>query len=312
MKDPVYHYNRELYGRSFLNCYQRQSLVMMAERRPSLHYLFHKCLISTDDILAQIVRNQFPRYSFESLFFGLDDLAAIGFVKEEVPVDTYADARPLLLDTVATEGYVLVTVDVFYLPHCPEYLVKHLAHTVILKGLDIQTGEWAVIDDNSASLLCAYKYPERVIAAGYDNNTVREVRYCSDRGFDEDAAVRGAAAGFTELLATYQDTHTLFSSVGDILTCSWVATERMASLLYDAFLILQGSRIALREYTTHAVVDPMVESSTSRIVRRVTEIQNALLVGKVTGFMDPDWMKSACGDLKSIEEELVNRLRAIT
>jgi hypothetical protein len=276
-----------------------------------VHYVFFKCLISTDEILRQIVRSQLPKYDFESGFFGSDDLAMIGFIREEVPVDSYADARPLLLDIVAAHGYALVVIDVFYLPHCPEYRTRHVVHTVVLTEFDTRASEWAIIDDNPASVLCSYRYPERVIAASYDNNTLRRVRYYSDKGFDEDGAALGAARGCADLLATYRDGRDLFARMNEILACPWIAPGRLMSLLHDAFSIYQGSRTGLLEYVSRSIGDPAAESAIRRAVSQATEVQNALLVAKVTGLVDADWMKAACGDLDTAEEALVDQLRAI-
>ncbi len=310
MREVIYPYDRGLYNRSFLNCYQRQSMVMLAERVPEVHQLFYPCLISTDDMVEQIIRLQRPRYDFESRFFEPADLARIGVVSQDVPVDSYAEARPLLLETVAEQGYALLVVDVFYLPHCPEYRVKHVVHAITLREFDAGAREWSIIDDNRASVLCTYRYPEEVVAASYDNNERRRVRYFCSTGFDPDEVAGGTGRAFSELLRGYRDTRRLLSSVDDVIGCPWVAPGRMISLLHDAFSIYQGSRLCLREYASRAVGDGCVDAVLGRIVERAVAVQKQLLVGTVTGSVDPSWMRSACLQLASDEDELLHRLRA--
>jgi hypothetical protein len=308
MRDVVYDYDKDLYNRSFLNCYQRQSVVMLAERVPNVHYLFHRCLISTDQILDQIIRRQRPRYSFESRFFDPADLERIGVVREDVPVDSYAAARPLLLDVVDREEYALLVIDVFYLPHCPEYRQQHVIHTIVLREYDATARQWSIIDDNPASLLCEYTYPEEVIAASYDNNELRNVRYFTASASGSDEAAAHIRAAFSEMVRAHRDSYTLFRGIRDILACPWIAPDRMISLLRHAFLVYQGSRTCLREYVRQAAGDPSAAASLGDIVARAGEVQNVLLLATVTGTVDAEWMTSACRDLEKAEDGLLQVL----
>jgi hypothetical protein len=308
VNDLVYPYDRELYGRLFLNCYQRQALVMLAEERATLHHLLRRCLVSTDHITDQIVRRQRPKYDFDSDVLGREDLLRIGLVESDVPFDTYAAARPPLLEAVQRAGYAFLVVDVFYLPHCPEYRSAHVVHTIVLKEYVAGTREWTVVDDNPASVLCTYTYPEHVVAAAYDNNTVRRLRFFSSVEFAEDEMAADSVATFRELLENHQDSYSLFADIDDVLACPWVAPDRMIAALHDAFSIYRGSRICLREYVTRAIGDPAAESALQRIVQNAGEVQNRLLLGKVTGMVDVGGMTSLCAGLRTAEEELVDLL----
>jgi hypothetical protein len=311
VKDVTYQYDRVLYGRSFLNCYQRQSLVMLAERVPHLYTLFHGCLISTDEILEQVVRIQRPRYAFESRFFDAEQFVRIGVIRVDAAVEDYSQARPLLLDTVREQGFAIPVVDVFYLPHCPEYRGQHVVHTVTLRAYDAGAGEWSILDDNRASVLCEYRYPEAVIAASYDNNELRRVRYFRIEPVDPDQVRRDTGTAFAELLEKHEDSHRLLSSVEEILTSPWIAPERALALLHDAFSVYQGSRVCLREYTRRATGDAEVDGCLELVLRRATDVQNQLLVGKVTGSVDVDRIASTGRELSNSEQELVHRLQTI-
>jgi hypothetical protein len=134
---------------------------MLAQRAPRVHHLFYRCMINTDQILDQIVRDQRPKYDFECGLFDPDALRTLGIAQEDALVDSYRDARELMLDVVARNGYVIPVIDVFYLPHCPEYRSGHVVHTVTLTGYDAAAGQWSILDDNPASVLCAYSSPSR-------------------------------------------------------------------------------------------------------------------------------------------------------
>lgn len=315
----VYPYDKGLYSRLFLNCFQRQSLVMLAERGAPVPQLLHRCLVSTDDMLRQIVREQRPKYAFDSELLAPDDLAGIGIVAEEVAFETYAEARRLLLDVVAGEGSAILVGDVFYWPHCPEYTSKHLVHTIVLKGFEPDTGQWSIIDDNPASVLCSYAYPEDVIAAGFDNNELRRVRYYTTTSFDADEGREAARRAFADRVDRYEDSHTLLTGVGDLLASRWIAPERAIAALHDVFSIYQGSRAGLAAYIRGSApsipgsaAEPEVAAVLDRIVARTADAQNQLLLGKVTGLLDVDRLSALCLGLKTAETELLHGLREVT
>lgn len=311
MTDDIHSYDRDLYGRLFLNCYQRQALVMLAERVPDVPLLFHRCLISTDDLLDQVVRLQRPKYDFTSRICSADDLALIGLARADTTFASYAEARPLLKESVSRDGYVIVVGDVFYWPHCPEYRTRHLMHTVILRDHHADSGEWSIIDDNPASVLCAYRYPEELIADGFDNGELREVRSFTLRPYDPGEAHRGTRESFSALLADHRDSWTLFCEVEAILDSPWTARERAIAALYDVFSLYQGSRIALRAYLHRAFGDEAARTLLDGAVQQAAGVQNALLLGKVTGAVDPAWLAGACRGLRETEEKLVDRVRTL-
>ncbi|MEV5886565.1 BtrH N-terminal domain-containing protein [Streptomyces sp. NPDC052020] len=312
MRNALYPYDGELYSRLFLNCYQRQSLVMLAERVPHIPLLFHSCLISTDEILRQVVRERRPKYDFASGLLAPENLARIGVTAEEESFGSYAEARSFVRDIVHREGYAILVGDVYYWPHCPEYRTRHLTHTIVLTGYDADTARWRILDDNPASVLCRYTYPEQVIADSYDHGEVRRIRYFTIREADAEAAEHGARRAFAELLETYEDSHRLLTAVADIVSCPWTAPEHAIASLHDAFGLYQGSRTALLAYTRRTAGDPAAEDGLGRIVRQAAGVHGQLLLGKVTGTVDLDRLTAVCRELRDAEEELVRRLKAVT
>ena len=312
MSDSFYPYDRELYSRWFLDCYQRQSMVMLAERNPDTTLLLHRALISTDDVLDQAVRRQIPKYDFASRLFDPDDLRSIGLAREDIPVESYAESRDLILETVAAHGYVIIMIDVFYLPHTPEYRKQHVVHSITLREFDERTKEWSLIDDNPASVLCWYRYPEEIVAASLDNNTRRRVRFYSNLEPAGRDALQHARAAFAATVRDFHDSHRLLADVVDIVGCPWVAPEKIIGFLHDAFSLYLGSRICLREFVQRTVGEGPAVTALETIAAHGTDIQNMLLLGKVTGFVDADDLKSVCAELRAAEEQLLGELKAVT
>jgi hypothetical protein len=309
MKDDIYPYDAQLYDRSFLNCYQRQAVVKLAEQIPDLHLLFYTCLISADEISEHMFRRNLPKYDFRGEIFAPGVLARIGVSRHDEPFDTYADARPALLAAVAEHGYAIPWIDVFYLPHCPEYYAEHVVHTVTLTGHDPRTGQWSLLDDNRASVLCRYSYPEDVIAAAYNNNKLRRVSWFTTGDYDAGEARRGAADAFAGRVAAFEDTHSLLSGVGDLLGTPWIAPGRAFSLLYDAFSLYEGSRACLRAFVGESPGYAGAVPAVGDIIQRCRDIRNLLMIGRATGRVDQGLLTSSCLELARAEDDLVGRLR---
>lgn len=310
MKEDIYPYDVQLYDRSYLNCYQRQGIVMLAERVPDLPLYFSQCLVSSDSMLGHVVRDQQPKYAFkDDQFWDLDALARIGVTRQYLPFDTYAQARQSILGAVAQVGYAIPHIDVFYLPHCPEYLNQHLLHTITLTGYDPDSGSWSLLDDNRASVLCRYSYQEDVIAAAYDNGVLRHVSWFPTSEYDPEEARQGAAKAFAGQLDNYTDSYTLLTSIGDIVSDPWFSPKRVMTLLYDAFSVYDGSRACFGAFIGAQPGYPEARPRVRDVVRRCRDIRNQLMIGKATGRVDAARLQAACLDLKGAEEALLGRLR---
>ena len=310
MADDVYPYDTALYDRSFLNCYQRQAMVMLAERVPDLPLLFHHCLVSGDDILEQVVRVNRPKYDFQSRLLDPASLGRLGIVREDVPHPDYAAARPVLLDALRTHGFAIPFIDVYYLPHTPEHRVDHIVHTVTLVDHDAATGEWSILDDNRASVLCRYRYPEQVIADAFDNGRLRSVSWFPTAAYDGAAAAEGSAAAFADVVDGYSDGHALLDGAADLLASPWFAGQRSIALLYDAFSVYEGSRTCLDRFLARTPGYRAVEPVLVRIVGHAKAMRNLLMVGKAIGRVDLQRVATTCGALRDAEVELLATLRA--
>ncbi|MFC7383656.1 hypothetical protein [Sphaerisporangium rhizosphaerae] len=309
MKDLVHDYDQQLYDRSFLNCYQRQAMVMLAERVPDLPLTFYNCLVAGDDIADQVIRLGRPKYDFQSDLLDPAALARVGITREYVPFDTYAQARELIFDTVERTGYVILFIDVYYLPHTPEYRTEHVVHTITLTSR--ADGLWSILDDNQASVLCRYAYPEDVVAAAYDNGKLRHVSWFPAGPYDAAAAAAGSSAAFTEVLRTYDDTYALLDGVADLLATPWLTPARTIALLYDAFSVYEGSRACLREFAKRQPAYADADPALADLVGRCRDIRNQLMIGKAIGRVDASRVAAACAELRAAEEDMLKRLRGL-
>jgi hypothetical protein len=308
MKDDVYSYDTKLYDRSFLNCYQRQSMVMFAERVTDLPLLFYNCLISSDLILEHMLRLNRPKYDFVTPIMTPEALALIGVACEDTSFASYSAAKPTLVAAVEESGYVIPFVDVFYMPHRLEYYrTEHIPHTITLTEFD--RGQWHFIDDNHASVLCRYTYPEELVATAYDNGKMLTVSQFSFADYDAEEAQRGASAAFTELVGEYKDSYTLLTGVEDLLSSPWIAPSRAISVLYDAFSLYEGSRTCFHAFLDRQPGYADVKPAVLEVMRRCRDIRSVLMIGKATGRVDKRLLASSCADLRSADEELIHRLR---
>ncbi|MCD0453399.1 hypothetical protein LO762_30085 [Actinocorallia sp. API 0066] len=307
MADVVYPYDQALYSRAYLNCYQRQALVRLGETVPDVPLLFAGSLVGTDDIREQIIRRARPRYDFESPVLDPAALALLGVTARETVVDDYAAARDIALEAIAASGFALLVIDVFYLPHCVEYRKQHVVHTIMLTGL--ADGAWTFVDDNPASLLCAYTFPEDVVAAAFENGERRAVRTFTTAPYDPAAAATGAATAFAARLAASTDGLGLLADAADLLTSPWTAPDRAVELLYDALTVHLGARTCLREYVRRQLPDPDTDALLAASLAGTADLQGRLLIGKVTGTVDPAAFAVGARALRDTEARLMDRLR---
>lgn len=308
MADDVYPYDAELLDRSFLNCYQRQAMVMLAEQVPDLPELFYNTLVSTDTVLEQVIRQGVPKYDLQTDLLAPDALARLGIAREYRPFDRYEAARPTLLEAVHEVGHVIPFIDVFYLPHCPEYLVEHVVHTITLVDHDPATGTWGVLDDNRASVLCRYRYPEDVVAAAYDNGKMRHVSWFPSGAYDAEDASRDAGRAFVEVVARFEDSRRLLSHVDEILTDPWMSTSRSIALLYDVFAALGGSRACLGAFTARHPAFHSADPQLAGLVAGYRDVRNHLMIGRATGRVDVPRVRETCAAIRTREEGLLGAL----
>jgi len=304
--NSIYAYDIELYSRNFLNCAQRHSIVMLRERGVAVDYLFHNSLVSSDQVLAQIVQNLTPKYDFATACLSDDDFIRVGVTRECFLVDDYADAENALRHCVERDGFVLLAGDVFYFPHCPEYRTRHLFHLVALRGFDEQQGQWTMVDDNPASVLCWYRYPQAQVANFYNNNSVREYRTYQQHPMDLAEIRDNSRLAGQRYLAEYNDSAVLLTQLRDIINAPWQSTTLQYGRLHDAFAVLTGSRRCFAAFL--ALIQPdhasvLLANTSAELTGR---LRNSFVQARLTGRCSVDKICARAAELYALECQLLN------
>jgi hypothetical protein len=174
LPERVYAYDHTLYDRRFLNCCQRHAVVFLNERGVPIDLLFFRALVPSDLIMTQILLENRPKYAITTDYFSPEDLALLGVTIHEHAAENFGDIRPVALAHINRTGFALLAGDVFHFPHCPEYRISHGEHVVVLRGCNGHV--WSIVDDNHASILCEYEYPEHSVRNFFENNGARILR----------------------------------------------------------------------------------------------------------------------------------------
>jgi hypothetical protein len=152
-------YNQDLFNRTFLNCAQRQSLVLLKEMKCPVELLFYSAYVPTDCFHSHSVVHDLPRYDFS--FNGLtdDDFLKLGVLRVEHVSTNFRAAVPALLERIACDGFVLLSCNLFHIPHRPEfYQKKDIFHFNSLTKYHLVSDSWSVVDDDTSGRLKCFEF----------------------------------------------------------------------------------------------------------------------------------------------------------
>lgn len=287
MPDDVLDYNQELFSRSFLDCYQRQALVMLGRRDVDVGILLGGCYLPAGDMVEHLVRNRMARYNLESDLMTPDNLALAGLAKDDYEPDSFSEAVPLIRSLLADRGFVQIVSDVFYYPHCPEYRKIHIVHAVTVEGYNEAAGLWNVVDDNPASDLARYRYPTEVMAAAYDNGQIRQVRSFTrgDMPMPADPAA-DARRALSMRASRDHPGEEFWSSGAEMLSSPWISTTEGVQLLVEVLTAFTGSRRAVAACLARVQADTAGEVA-AQVIAAGARLRSSLIVASVTGRVSP-------------------------
>lgn len=309
--DPVYPYDITLYSRNFLNCVQRHSIVMLKDLGAPVDWLFYSCNVPTDRMLDQVIRKRIPKFDFSFDGLGDDDFRMIGVERTVQPCDTFSEARQDLLDLIARNGFAIIAGDVFYFPHCPEYRKIHLYHWVILRSFDEDTGSWTIVDDNPASVLCTYVWPESYVRDFYDNGPYRQFLRLSYTPVDETAVAGTAVSHYLDQRKGRDpDSLTLLKDIRVLLDSPWFSTIRLIDMLSDVFSIYAGSRRCFARFVEIADHPPETANMVLKIARTATRIRDSLILARTSQDLSADKIATLAEDITQQELLLQDHLNA--
>lgn len=309
MADVIYPHDAQLYDRRFLNCAERHALVFLKERLPEVDCTLYRALVSSDDIFQQIIQEKRPKYNFTSGCMAEADLNALGIVTQTLRSDTFASLKTDAAAVLQQHCFALLSGSVFYFAHCPEFRKKHLHHLVVLHGMDAQEQHYRVVDDNPASVLCEYSYAASDVAAFYDNNGDRLLRYFRLDDYAKSVANDYFADAFRAYIDQFQDSQQLFGSVGDYLAMPFEATDNKLQLLHDSFSLLSGSRSLFAHYLrTQAGQETAVELA-QQLSHQAFVLKSLMVKARITKRMDVADIESRVQRLQGHETQLLDELR---
>jgi hypothetical protein len=300
--EKVYKYDAMFYDRRFMNCGQRHAIVLLARRGVPVNYLFCSAWVASDMVYEQVVVGKRPKFAFESAFYAAQDLASVGVTPHEVAVDTYADIAGLVDAGIARQGFVLLSGDVFYFAHCPEFRTAHAPHIVVLEGRD-GAGDWRVIDDNTASVLCEYTYPAAVVEAFFDNNVDRKLRWFDVAAVADRAQLRAQALRrLADVFSSQADTYRLYDEVRAILANPYDSLAIKLKALHDAFCLLSGARNCLAGFLRDVGAPDALVADMRAFAEQAAALKGMMVKAQITSRIDAGKLDLLCAGLKARDQ----------
>lgn len=273
-------YERDIYNRNFLNCSQRQGVVALESFGCKTANLFYNAQISTDVIREQIFIKKTPRYDF--LYDGLrkSDYATIGIKYAERKYPSFREAIPQLVEAIDKNSFVLVSCDVFLVPHRPEfYYKKHINHFVTLLSYDAGNEEWQAIDDMSSGHLAKFTFTNEYLSE-ICNASKEKVFRVFERLPAESNEARQAAVKtlFANSRITRNDNFTLLEDISGMEN-SKANVESMANV----FSVVMGSRLCFAKFLQQDAALNEAEKLSQRIAAEARSVRDLLTIYAATG-----------------------------
>lgn len=311
--EKIYDYDAVFYDRRFMNCGERHAIVLLSKRGVPVNFLFCSAWMSSDLVYDQIIVNKRPKFAFECAFYADEDLASVGVTLHEYKVETYDEIAGLVEEGLARQGFVLLSGDVFYFAHCPEFRNAHAPHIVVLTGKNAD-GDWQVIDDNATSVLCEYVYPVATVEDFFNNNIDRKLRCFDVEPVADLAQLR--ARSLRRLAALFeadQDSCRFYDEVVPMLADPYDSLAIKLKALHDAFCLLSGSRSCFAGFLQEVDAPAALVESMRAFAEKAMALKGMMVKAQITGKINTEKLESMCADLKSRaqahREELGSYLR---
>lgn len=296
-----FEYERDVYNRNFLNCSQRQGIVALESFGCKTANLFYNAQISTDVIREQVFLKQTPRYDF--IYDGLQarDYATVGIKYSQEEYSSFAEAIPQLTAAIAKNSFVLVSCDVFLVPHRPEfYYKKHINHFVTLLSYDADKGEWQAIDDVSSGHLAKFTFTTEYLSE-ICNASKEKVFRVFEKLPAENRAERDAAVSshFADSRINRSDS---FAILDDIATMENNKTN--VECMANVFSVIMGSRICFAKFLQQHPAFSEAEKLSNRIAAEARSIRDLLNIYAATGAFKREVILPKAENLVGMEKAL--------
>lgn len=301
--EKIYDYDAVFYDRRFMNCGHRHAIVLLAERGVPVNFLFCSAYVSSDLIFDQIIVGKRPKFAFESAFYSACDLASVGVTLHEVCADSYSDIAATVEQGIARQGFVLLSGDVFYFAHCPEFRNAHAPHIIVLCGKDA-AGNWQVIDDNATSVLCEYTYSPAIVEDFFNNNVDRKLRHFDVEPVTDLARLREQSLRrLAQLLAVQGDSYRFYDDITPMLADPYDSLPIKLKALHDAFCLLSGSRSCFAGYLQAIGAPAQLVANMLAFAEQAMVLKSMMVKAQITNRINAQKMAALCTELKAREVE---------
>ena len=307
--DKILSYDRDVFGRQFMQCGQRHGVVFLKRRGLPVENLLYSAFHSSDLLLDQIVINKKPKYRFQSDFYSESDLDVLGVKMQKISAENYAELDRAVDEAIEQDGFVLLGGDVFYFPHCPEYKNTHLSHQIVVRG--VRSDGWVeIVDDNPASILCEYVYSRQEVVDFFDNNIKRRmIRLIQVRDVSEKESLGEMRCRFDGYIGRHSDSFRLYESIGDYLENSFEAFESKIRCLRDVFTLLSGSRLCFRRYLEYIGAPKDIIVRVQDLSDKSFALKSVFIRAEITRKLNVDGILDSINRYKNLEVCVLDLLR---
>lgn len=296
-----FEYERDIYNRNFLNCSQRQSIVMLKSIGYPVDNLFYNAQVTTDIIREQIYVQQTPRYDFTYDGLTYEDFGAIGVECAEKKFDSFCEAIPQLIEIIQRDGFVLAACDVFRVPHRPEFFnKKHILHFITLLSYDLENENWSAIDDLSSGNLAKFNFSNEYVSEICDAAPNKVYRVFKK------SPVQDGVEEFSRFESLFRQSrhHRVdnFEILNDIDSIE--ENEQGLARMANVFSLMFGSRVCFAQFLKQKEIYLNAARCSENIALKSRSMRDFLNICAITGRLKKDRVLSDVEDVVRMEREL--------
>lgn len=309
MEEQPFAYDVHLYDRRFLNCFQRHAVVFMKRLGIEVDWLFYNALPAVDDIFQQMVVQNKAKYALQSGYFADDDLALLGVRFHERKAEHLDELLPVIHQQIQAYGCAFLSGDVYYFAHCPEYRRSHAQHVVVLRQAHAD-GTWDIVDDNAASVLCEYRYPQEVIDQFFQNEGSRRM-FCLEWTPPRHSVERSFRQRHQAFLDGFKVEPWFYGHLEALLDNPLACDTTKFRALHDVFTLLAGSRNCFARYLSMTGVPEATLERVQRFAQEAGVLKGLMAMAQITGKVRRRDLVTRCAALEGLEADYLDDLRSM-
>lgn len=277
-------YNQSLYDRCFLNCLERQVVVMMQHLGKDCRDLLTRTLVTSSDVFEQVILNKKIRAQFDSNMLSENHLRRCDYEHWNQVFSDFDEATQAIQEKIKINGFVCISGSVFYFPHCPEYLKVHLYHYITLTGFDETSQHWTIVDDDAAGNLKVYQYHHRYVRCFFDNCGLKNAQSFKANTTASDTDL---LTMLSELLDNYSDQYELWNQLPAAFENPLEVPAVRSDYLNHALSVFFGSRKCLQHLLKSLFPeDKILHQSLCEVISKSLLLKNLAIKLRITGTSD--------------------------